>query len=66
MRAIVHAMKENKSLDTKKAADYLQTLKDYPGITGPISFSPDGNRIGSGYMAYEIQKDGSYKIVYNK
>jgi branched-chain amino acid transport system substrate-binding protein len=64
MRAFIHAMETNKSFDTKKAADYLHTLKDYPGITGPISFAPDGNRVGSGYMAYEIQKDGSYKIAY--
>jgi branched-chain amino acid transport system substrate-binding protein len=66
MRAFVYAMEENQSFDTKKAADFLHTLKDYPGITGPISFAPDGNRVGSGYMAYEIQKDGSYKIVYNQ
>ena len=64
MRAFIHAMEVNKSFDTKKAAEYLHTLKDYPGITGPISFAPDGNRVGSGYMAYEIQKDGSYKIVH--
>ncbi|MGB3210739.1 MAG: branched-chain amino acid ABC transporter substrate-binding protein [Desulforhopalus sp.] len=66
MRAFIHAMETNQSFDTKKAADYLHTLKDYPGITGPISFAPDGNRIGSGYMAYEIQKDGSYEIVYRQ
>ncbi len=66
MRAFVHAMESNQSLDTKKAAEFLHTLKDYPGITGPISFAPDGNRVGSGYMAYEIQKDGSYKIAYRQ
>jgi branched-chain amino acid transport system substrate-binding protein len=66
MRAFIHAMETNKSFDTKKAADYLHTLKDYPGITGPISFAPDGNRVGSGYMTYEIQKDGSYKIVHKQ
>lgn len=66
MRAFIHAMETNKSFDTKKAADYLHTLKDYPGITGPISFAPDGNRVGSGYMAYRIQKDNSYEIVYRQ
>lgn len=64
MRAFIHAMEANKSFDTKKAAEYLHKLKDYQGITGPISFAPDGNRVGSGYMAYEIQKDGSYKIMF--
>ena len=66
MRAFIHAMETNKSFDTKKAADYLHTLKDYPGITGNISFAPDGNRVGSGYMTYRIQKDGSYEIVYKQ
>ena len=66
MRAFIHAMETNQSFDTKKAAEFLHTLKDYPGITGPISFAPDGNRVGSGYMAYEIQKDGSYKIAYKQ
>ncbi len=66
MRAFIHAMEENKSFDTKKAADFLHNMKDYPGITGPISFAPNGNRVGSGYMAYEIQKDGSYKIAYRQ
>lgn len=66
MRAFIHAMEQTQSFDTKKAADYLHTLKDYPGMTGPISFAPDGNRIGSGYMTYEIQQDGSYKIVYRQ
>jgi len=64
MRAFIHAMEETKSFDTKKAAEYLHKMKDYEGITGPISFAADGNRVGSGYMAYEIQKDGNYKIVY--
>ncbi len=66
MRAFIHAMETNKSFDTKAAADYLHTLKDYPGITGPISFAEDGNRVGSGYMTYEIQADNSYKIVYKQ
>jgi branched-chain amino acid transport system substrate-binding protein len=64
MRAFIHAMESNQSFDTKKAAEFLHQLRDYPGITGPISFAPDGNRVGSGYMAYEIQQDGSYKIVH--
>ena len=66
MRAFIHAMESNNSFDTKKAADFLHAMKDYPGITGPISFAPDGNRIGSGYMTYEIQQDNSYKIVYKQ
>nr|WP_320013947.1 branched-chain amino acid ABC transporter substrate-binding protein [uncultured Desulfobacter sp.] len=64
MRAFIHAMEQNNSFDTKQASEFLHQMKDYPGITGPISFAEDGNRIGSGYMAYRIQADGSYKIVF--
>ncbi len=64
MRAFIYAMEQNNSFDTRKAADFLHQMKDYPGITGPISFAEDGNRIGSGYMAYRIEADGSYKIVF--
>lgn len=67
MRAILHGMKVEKTTDTKKVAAYLHnTLKDYPGITGPITFAKDGNRVGSLYMAYLVQPDGSYKIVYKE
>ncbi len=61
MRAIIHAMEQNKSFDTKKAADYLQNLKEpLPGITGPIAFAKDGNRKGGAYVVKKIQADGSY------
>ena len=65
MRAIIHAMEQTKSFDTKKAADYLMNMKEpLPGITGPLQFAKDGNRIGSSYMAFEIQADGSYKVAH--
>ncbi len=64
LRAILHGIEETKSTDTKKISDYLHNLKDFPGITGPVTFRSDGERIGGGYMAYEIQSDNSYKIVY--
>ncbi len=64
LRAILHGIKETKSTNTKKISNYLHTLKNFPGITGPITFRSDGERIGGGYMTYEVQGDNSYKIVY--
>ncbi len=65
MRAIIHAMEQNKSFDTRKAADYLMSMaKPMPGITGPLQFAKDGNRIGSSYMTFEIQSDGKYKVAH--
>jgi len=66
MRAIIHAYEQNKSFDNKQAAEYLWVMQPYEGLTGPLTFAKDGNRTGSGYMAYEIQKDGSYQINYRQ
>ena len=61
MRAIIHAMEQNKSFDTKKAADYLHNMKEpLPGITGPIAFEKDGNRKGGAYVVKKVQADGTY------
>ncbi len=64
LRAILHAAKETKSVDTKTISNYLHKLKDFPGLTGPVTFRSDGERIGGGYMTYEVRANGSYKIVY--
>jgi branched-chain amino acid transport system substrate-binding protein len=63
LRAIVHAVEMTKSEDTKVVSDYLHTLKDFPGITGPVSFREDGERINTKFNVYEVQADNSYKIV---
>ena len=42
----------------------MHKMKDFPGITGPVTFREDGERIGAGYMTYEVQADNKYKIVY--
>ena len=63
LRAIIHGVEQTKSFDTKKISDFLHTLKDYEGITGPVTFRDDGERIGATFMVYNIQKDGSYKVI---
>jgi branched-chain amino acid transport system substrate-binding protein len=65
LRAIIHAAEQTKSFDTKTISDYLHTLKDFPGITGPISFREDGERINTKFNVYEVQADYSYKIINN-
>ena len=66
MRAILHGMEQTGGTDTKKIAEYLHKMEPFPGITGPIAFAEDGNRTGSGYMAYRILEDGSYEIAYRQ
>lgn len=66
LRAILHTMEQEKTEDTKKISDSMHKMKDFPGITGPVTFREDGERIGAGYMTYEVQADNKYKIVYPK
>ena len=64
-RIIIYAMEQTKSFDTKVVADFLMNMESpIPGITGPLQFAKDGNRVGSSYMTFEIQADGSYKVVH--
>jgi branched-chain amino acid transport system substrate-binding protein len=60
-RVIEEAMKQTKSTDTTATAEYMHTsLKDFPGITGPIiGFDEKGDRIGSIHKAYVIADDGA-------
>lgn len=65
MRAIIHGMEQTKSFDTKKVADYLHNMEEpLPGITGPIAFAKDGNRLGGSYVVKQIQANGEYDHVY--
>ena len=64
MLAILHAMEELKTEDTKEISSFLHKLVDFPGITGPVSFRDDGERINTKFNVYEIQGDNSYKIIY--
>lgn len=62
-RVAVHAMAETKSEDTAKLADYLhKNLKDYPGLTGKISFNDKGDRIGEVYRIYKVSPEGEFVL----
>jgi len=44
-------------------ADYLhQTLKDYDGLTGSISFNEKGDRLGDVYRLYQVDKNGAFVL----
>jgi len=66
LRAIMYAIEKTKTTDTKKLAAFLHNLKNFPGITGPITFTKDGERAGSRFMAYEIYNNNQYKVVYKE
>jgi branched-chain amino acid transport system substrate-binding protein len=49
--------------DPAKMADYLKTgLKDFQGLSGPISFNDKGDRIGEVYRLYQVDANGKFVI----
>lgn len=60
-RVVVAAMEATKSTDPKKLGDYLhKELKDFPGLTGKISFDDKGDRVGEVYRIYKVDAEGNF------
>lgn len=60
-RLIVDAITQTQSTDPGVLADYLHTkLKDFPGITGPITYDEKGDREGTIHWAYTIDDKGEF------
>lgn len=65
-RVVVEAIEKTQSTDSAKLAEYLHTqLKDFPGITGPITFDEKGDRKGAVHVAYQINEKGEF-VLYKK
>jgi branched-chain amino acid transport system substrate-binding protein len=60
-RVVAHAIEQTKTLDTAKLAEYLhKDLKDFPGLTGKISFNEKGDRVGEVYRVYKANAEGQF------
>ncbi len=60
-RVLVKAIEETKSTDPDKLADYLHNkLKNFPGLTGTISFNEKGDRVGEVYRIYKVNEKGEF------
>ncbi len=60
---LVDAINKTKSTDGAKLATYLHTgLKDYPGLTGKISFDAQGDRVAGGYRVYKVDAKGDFVL----
>jgi branched-chain amino acid transport system substrate-binding protein len=66
LRAIFYAVEQTKSLNARTVAHFLHHLKDFPGITGPITFSRTGERLSSPFETFELNAQGAYTPVYPK
>ena len=63
LSAILHAIKTTKSEDPKVISNFLHNIEDFPGVTGPVSFASNGERIKTKFNVYEIQADNSYFVI---
>jgi len=60
-RVVVRAIEAAGTTDADKIAAYLKNdLKDFPGLTGPISFDQKGDRMGDLYRVYEVDAGGKF------
>jgi branched-chain amino acid transport system substrate-binding protein len=60
-RVITDAIAQTKTTDPDKLADYLHTgLKDFPGLSGKISFNEKGDRVGEVYKVYKVDPQGEF------
>ncbi|GLI33365.1 branched-chain amino acid ABC transporter substrate-binding protein [Desulforhabdus amnigena] len=60
-RVVTYAMEQTKSTDPDKIAAYLHNeLKDFPGLTGKISFNDKGDRVGEVYRVYKVNTEGQF------
>ena len=64
VRAIIATAEKVKSVDPGVLIPALHQLKDFQGLTGEFSWDDKGERIGSPFVAFNVNADGSYKIVY--
>ena len=61
---IVEALKNIDTVDSESIGRYLhESLKNYPGFTGPISYNAKGDRMGDVYRLYRVDVDGTFQLV---
>ncbi|HEX7625368.1 MAG TPA: branched-chain amino acid ABC transporter substrate-binding protein [Anaeromyxobacteraceae bacterium] len=62
-RVVTKAIAETKATDADKLRDYLvNKLKDFPGLTGKISFNAKGDRVGELYRVYKVDPSGEFVL----
>jgi branched-chain amino acid transport system substrate-binding protein len=65
LNIVAYAIDKSKSTDSDKLADFLKNkAKKVPGITGPIGFTAQGDRVGVPFYLYVVDDKG--KIVISK
>ena len=62
-QVVTKAIAETKSTSADKIREYFVSgMKDFPGLTGKISFNAKGDRVGDLYRVYAVDKDGAFVL----
>ncbi len=64
MRAILQAIETTQGTEPPALEDYLHHVANFQGLTGSFAWNDRGERTGSPFVAFEVQADGSYRILY--
>ena len=64
LRAVLYTAEKIKSVEPSRLIPALHNLSNFQGLTGNFSWNAQGEREGSGFVAFAIQPDGNYKITY--
>lgn len=60
-RVVVEALEKTKNGNSAQVAAYLHNnLKNFPGLTGKISFNDKGDRVGEVYRVYKVDAKGNF------
>jgi branched-chain amino acid transport system substrate-binding protein len=59
----VRAIEAAKSTDGAKVTEALRSkVKDFPGLTGKISFDDKGDRVGEVHRVYRVDASGAFVL----
>ncbi|MDR1968783.1 MAG: branched-chain amino acid ABC transporter substrate-binding protein, partial [Burkholderiaceae bacterium] len=65
LRAVFAAISATQSTRTPILTAWMHTMKqNFNGLTGPFVWDVAGERIGSPMTAFEVQANGTYKVIY--
>jgi branched-chain amino acid transport system substrate-binding protein len=64
LRAVLDTAERIKSVNPIQLITALHELRNFEGLTGTFSWNIAGERVGSPFVAFDLQSNGQYKITY--
>lgn len=63
LKILVGAIEGSGKAESKAMAAYMKNeMKDFPGLTGKLSFNEKGDRVGDVYRVYAVDAQGNMKL----